>query len=280
VGRSFAADVVLEDGCISEAHALVSLRGQALVLFALRGRIRCDGRDVPRVTLATGQVIQLAPEVELVVEQVSLPDEVLAVVGVNVAIPRQILAGVLSLMNDGEQPHLEEGVQRDAAALIFSDGLSWFVRTTGTPKAVVDGDVFESKGTKIRFEAVKIEHAAVVETAPGQPLEGRIRLLSHFDTVKVWREDAPERPLTLAGVASRLVAELLAFGGPVRWELVAKAVWGDGDEGVLRHRLDVTLQKVRKRLDEHGIRRDLVSAHRTGHLELLLHPGDQADDQG
>lgn len=281
IGRSFAADLSLEDGRVSEAHALLSLRGQSLVLFALRGRLRCDGRDLTRVDLTPGQVISLAPEVDLVVEQVSLPDTVLAVEGVGAAgtIARQVLAGVLSIMR-APSPHLAEGVHKEAVGLLFSDGLSWFVRTQGAPKAVKAGDVVDVDGLSLRFVNRTIEHAAVVETVPGQPLDGRVRLVSHFDTVKIWREDTPDKPLVLAGIASRLVAELLAFGGPVRWELVAKAVWGDGDEGVLRHRLDVTLQKVRKRLDEHGIRRDLVSAHRTGYLELVLHPGDQADDQG
>jgi hypothetical protein len=107
----------------------------------------------------------------------------------------------------------------------------------------------------------------------------RLRLVSHFETVQIWRDDVTE-PISFAGVAARVLGELLAFGGPVRWELVARGVWGPDEDHVLRHRLDVTLQKIRRRLEESGVRRDLVRAHRDGHLELFLHPGDQADDRG
>ena len=64
------------------------------------------------------------------------------------------------------------------------------------------------------------------------------------------------------------------------WPGMTRGVWGDDDATVLRHRLDVTMQKIRRKLEEGGVRRDLVRAHRDGHLELFLHPGEQADDRG
>jgi DNA-binding winged helix-turn-helix (wHTH) protein len=87
----------------------------------------------------------------------------------------------------------------------------------------------------------------------------------------------------LSGILARLVAELLAFGGPVRWDMLCRALWGgaaDVDDAVLRHRLDVTLQKLRKRFEAAGIRRDLIVSHGTGQLELVLLPGDAAEDHG
>jgi hypothetical protein len=279
LGRSFSADVRFVDGRISEAHAMVSLRGSELVLFALRGRLRVAERDVPKVGLTPGLVVTLAPGIDVVVAAVQVPATVLAIEGGGV--PRQVLLGVTSILR-GPPLHLGAGVHPDALALVFSDGLDWFVRVADEAAArpLTAGDVLALDGVALRFVAVETGAAAVADTVP-MPLAGhtRLRVVSHFETIQIWRDD-DATPITFAGVAARVLAELLAFGGPARWELVARAVWGDDDAGVLRHRLDVTLQKIRRRLDEGGVRRDLVRAWRDGHLELFLHPGDQADDRG
>jgi pSer/pThr/pTyr-binding forkhead associated (FHA) protein len=78
IGRAFTADVRLDDGRVSEAHALVSLRGGEVVVFALRGRVRVDGRDVTRVALTDGLLLELAPAIVLAVEAIELPDALLA----------------------------------------------------------------------------------------------------------------------------------------------------------------------------------------------------------
>lgn len=282
LGRSFSADVRFVDGRISEAHAMVSLRGSELVLFALRGRLRVVERDVPKVTLAPGVVITLAPGIDVVVAAVQVPGAVLAIEGGGV--PRQVLLGVTSILR-GPPLHLGAGVHPEALALVFSDGLDWFVRVADdvVARPVKAGETLALDGVDgavLRFVEVETGAAAVADTVP-MPLSGhtRLRVVSHFETIQIWRDD-DATPITFAGVAARVLAELLAFGGPTRWELVARAVWGDDDAGVLRHRLDVTLQKIRRRLDEGGVRRDLVRAWRDGHLELFLHPGDQADDRG
>lgn len=279
VGRSFTADIRFIDARISEAHAMVSLRGSELVLFALRGRLRCGDRDVPKVTLTPGLVVTLAPGVDVIVEHLQVPSSVLAIEGD--ALPRQVLVGVTSVLA-GPPLHLHGGVHADARALLFSDGLDWFVREHDATMArpLTDGTVLDVDGVALRLVTVETGSAAVPDTTP-LPHAGttRLRLVSHFETVQIWRDDVTE-PISFAGVAARVLAELLAFGGPARWELVARGVWGPDDDNVLRHRLDVTLQKIRRRLEESGVRRDLVRAHRDGHLELFLHPGDQADDRG
>ena len=257
---------------------MVSLRGSELVLFALRGRLRCSDRDVPKVTLTLGLVVTLAPGIDVVVEHVKVPSSVLAIEGD--ALPRQILVGVTSVLA-GPPIHLSRGVHADARALLFSDGLDWFAREHDATVArpLTGGAVLDVDGVALRIVTVETGSAAVPDTTP-LPHAGttRLRLVSHFETVQIWRDDVTE-PISFAGVAARVLAELLAFGGPTRWELVARGVWGADDDNVLRHRLDVTLQKIRRRLEESGVRRDLVRAHRDGHLELFLHPGDQADDR-
>jgi hypothetical protein len=288
VGRSYAADVRLDDGRVSEAHAMVSLRGRELVLLPLRGRLRVGDRDVARVVLAPGVVVTLAAGVDVRVVTADLPRTVLAAElrsssAQRMSTPPQVLTGVMSVVAS-PSPHLAAGVQAGAQALVFSDGLSWFVRC-GEEAAieVVSGDVVDvavvgAEPWQLSFVDVDIETLAALETSPLLTTTQRLRLVSCFDSVEVWCGD--ERVLLLAGVPARLVAELLAFGGPVRWELLAEALWPQADLGrdVLRHRLDVALTRLRKRLAHVGVRRDLITAHRTGQLELVLAPGDRCED--
>ena len=96
IGRSHTADVRIDDGRVSEVHAYVSLRANQLVLLALRGRIRCGQRDMPRLELAAGQRIELAPEVAIDVLDVVLPDRVLALEADGMS--RQVLLGVTSVL--------------------------------------------------------------------------------------------------------------------------------------------------------------------------------------
>ncbi len=276
IGRSYTADVRIDDGRVSEVHAYVSLRASQLVLLALRGRIRCDQRDTPRLELAAGQRIELAPEVAIDVVTVVLPDQVLALEAEGVA--RQVLFGVTSVMTR-PTPHLVAGYVAEASALVWSDGLAWRARLAGQrARPLRAGDVLTVDGVGFRALAVPGTGAAVVETVPRVGGD-RLRIVSLFDSVQIWREGAAT-PCLLTGRPARLVAELLALGGPVRWEALAQDLWSDdADVATLRHRLDITLLKTRRLLVAAGLRRDLVTSHRNGWLELLLYPGDVADDR-
>lgn len=277
IGRAFTADVRIDDGRVSEAHAMISLRGGELVLFALRGRVRVDGRDVTRVTLTTGLMVELAPSVLLTVAHVELPDAVLALEGDGV--PRQTLVGTTSALL-APSLHLVTGVHEKAAAVVWSDGLRWRVRVgEGPVRTLKVGDVVTLAGKALRAVEEPVARLGVPDTAPRSTLGGRLRIVSLFDSVQLWREGEPT-PCLLKGQQARLFAELLSVGGPLRWEVLARQLWPtDTDVEPLRHRLDVTLAKLRQRLVAAGIRRDLVTSHRNGQLEVLLYPGDQADDR-
>jgi hypothetical protein len=276
IGRSYTADVRIDDGRVSEIHAYVSLRASQLVILALRGRVRCDGRDAPRLELRVGQEIELAQGVTIGVAALHLPETVLALEGDGVA--RQVLFGVTSVVMK-PSPHLVTGYVADAAALVWSDGLAWRARITGQRvRPLRAGDVLTVDGVSFRALAVAGAGADAVETVPRAGGD-RLRIVSLFDSVQIWREGANE-PCLLKGQPARLVAELLALGGPVRWEVLAEDLWNDGaDSGTLRHRLDITLMKTRRLLTAAGVRRDLVTSHRNGWIELLLFPGDVADDR-
>lgn len=276
IGRSYTADVRIDDGRVSEVHAYVSLRASQLVMLALRGRVRCEGRDMPRLELRPGQQIELAQGVALDVVAVQLPEQVLALEGDGVA--RQVLFGVTSVVTR-PSPHLVTGYAADAAALLWSDGLAWRARVTGQRvRPLRAGDELVVDGVRLRAIAVPGAGAEAVETVPRSGGD-RLRIVSLFDSVQVWREGASE-PCLLKGRPARLVAELLSLGGPVRWEVLAQDLWSDdADAATLRHRLDITLMKTRRLLVAAGIRRDLVTSHRNGWIELLLFPGDVADDR-
>ncbi len=95
IGRLASAGLHLDDERLSEAHALVSLRGRELRLLALRGRFAVNQRPASDIVLRSGMEIEVARGLALGVEAVVLPDEVLALEGDGLA--RQVLAGVCSL---------------------------------------------------------------------------------------------------------------------------------------------------------------------------------------
>jgi hypothetical protein len=277
IGRAFTAELQLHDARISEAHAQVSLRGGELVLIALRGRVRVGGREVPRVTLSVGQSLELAVGVALQVVDVELPDRVLGVEAEGV--PRQVLSGVVSVCVDPGL-HLVSGLRPDARAQLFSDGLAWYVgQGAGPAVRVRAGETITVAGHVLRFLEVSLGLAETPDTTPVPPGLA-LRLTCHDDVVHVWPAEARE-PVLISGQPASAMRALLAEGKPLRWEALAARLWpGDEADDLVRHRLDVLLGKLRRRLEAGGVRRDLVTAHRNGCLELVLYPGDQAHDRG
>ena len=155
--------------------------------------------------------------------------------------------------------------------MVWCDGLAWRVRLVGQRvRPLRAGDSLAVDGVEFRAVAVPGVGAAAVETVPRIGGD-RLRIVSRFDSVQIWREGAAV-PCLLSGRPARLVAELLALGGPVRWETLAHELWGDDvDPATLRHRLDITLMKTRCLLVAAGLRRDLVTSHRNGWIELLMY---------
>lgn len=276
-GRSFAADLRLDDGRVSEAHAFLSLRGGQFVLFALRGRLRVDGRDALRVELCEGQVLELARDVALVVERIVPPRQALTISGAG--LERQMLVEVTSVVLEPVL-RLVSGHQPLAAAVLFSDGLDWHVQVTAGPlQRLHAGLTVAIQGNELTFADQWLGDAQVEETAPLVP-SGSLRLVSYFDSVHLLDENGEVQGV-ITGKPAQLMAELLSYGGPIEWRTLAQAVWGKGEQDqVLRNRLDVTLAKLRRMLKVIGLRRDLVLAHKNGLLELVLYPGDKTEDRG
>ena len=86
--------------------------------------------------------------------------------------------------------------------------------------------------------------------------------------------------VTFGGMAARLLTELVAFDGPVTWEVLARELWPDEpDRHALRRRLDVTVARLRARLRDERVRSDLLRADGSGCFQLVLYEGDSVEDR-
>ncbi|MCC6622376.1 MAG: helix-turn-helix domain-containing protein [Deltaproteobacteria bacterium] len=276
IGRVWSAALTIADPAISEAHALVSLRGSALKLLALRGRFAVDGVPLTEVELVPGLRVSLARDVALEVIDVALPDEVLALEGDGLA--RQILSGVSSL-RVRPRPELIPGVVADADLTIWSDGLDWLARDhAGEVRPIVAGDRLSVHGSALRFVGVPLGAAGQPATLAGHAGEAPLELVVRFDTVHIHRPDEPS--VALDGLSARILSELATIRLPVSWSAIARELWPDDDDEVaLRRRWDTAISRLRRKLRDHHIRPDLVRADRTGNFEIFLQRGDRIEDQ-
>lgn len=275
IGRLWSAALSIPDPRVSEAHAMVSLRGQDLVLLALRGRFAVEGKSRSSLVLEPGQVIALAEGLELRVQEVSLPAAVFAIEGDG--LPRVAVTGVCSLLTR-PRPELVPRLAPDAPAHIWGDGEGWCLSMGGVSRTIKPGDAWTLDGRQFQAVALSLDGAARTATHLDGAVSRPLRIVARFDTVHIHPEGA--EPLPLSGLAARLISEVVSFDGPVPWEVLARELWPDEDDAhLLPHKLDVTLSRVRARLRDAGIRPDLVRSDGFGNVEIFLHGGDQVQDR-
>ncbi len=140
------------------------------------------------------------------------------------------------------------------------------------------GTTFELAGTEFRCVSVSLDAAAQSPTCAGSGVHRPLRVEARFDAVHIHRSDEPV--LTLSGISARIISELVAFDGPVSWEVLATEIW-KGDDGLtgLRSKWDTNLARLRRKLRDARVRPDLVRSDRRGKLELVLYDGDTAEDR-
>jgi hypothetical protein len=269
IGRLWSAELHVNDARVSEAHAMVSLRGRDVRLLALRGRFQVDGRWLSDVVLAAGMVIGLAKGLELEVVAVHVPEVVLAVEADAVA--RQVLTGVTSLFG-GAQPRLVSGWDAAADDHVWPTGAAWM---RGGGVAVGDGDGWEVAG--VRFRAVELRAEGARPTVMDPDYARPITLTARYDTVHLAR--AGEPVVVLSGIIARVISDLATARTAMFWEELARQCWRDSDRDVLRHRWDMQLRRLRLKLASHGLRTDLLRADGSGLIELVLGPGDVVVDE-
>ncbi len=276
IGRLGNAALHLDDARVSEAHAMVSLRGRELKLLALRGMFAVDGKPVNEVVLRPGLVVEPARGLKLEVAEVTLPEQVLAIVGDG--LPQQVLAGAMSLFVR-PRPSLKLRYKGDAAAHIWNNGEGWRLQIVGeTARPLLAGERFHIDGVAFRALALSLEHAARQATRLEGGVQVPLTIVASYDTVHVHRDGQPA--LALDGISARVVSELVAFDGPASWEVLAREIWRHEDDRTqLRRKWDVNLARLRRKLRAAGIRADLLRAGGTGQIELLLYEGDKVDDR-
>ena len=277
LGRSPTASLCVDDPRVSEAHALVSLRRGQLYLLALRRRFYVGGRALSEARLRRGLVFELVPGLEYRVEAVARPKRITALEAKTLG--TRALSGVMTI-EGGDPPRVLGRYERDGAAHVWAVGERWRLRRRG--EEAVDlalDEPFEVEGLELRLRSLPIETLGCSTTRGETEGEAALHIKASYDTVELRMDGHPISHVN--GVCGRVLAELVSFGDPVSWQLVAGEVWpGDEVSGPdLRHRWDVTLGRLRKKVREAGVRRDLVRTDGSGQVWLVLFDGDTAIDR-
>ncbi len=254
---------------------MVSLRGGALRLLALRGAMAVDRRRVHDVELVAGVTVHFAKGVALHVIEVSLPPEVMALsIDGGPSVP--LTGSVQSLI--GSPLRLSAGFQADALAHLWWSGDDWFVREgEARARTLAVDEVVEVGGAQLRLQAVAIERAGAGSTVDAGKLHPALHIVARYHSVHIHRVGRPV--LTLSGQPAQLLSELVAMDGPVEWSVLASQVWRRlKRRDALRKKLDAALARLRKKLADGDVRDDLVRSDGTGHIELVLYNGDRVED--
>ena len=274
VGRSAGAALQLDDGRVSEAHAMVSLREGQLQLLPLRGALALAGEPVSHVALRPGLVVDLAHGVHLTVMEVHLPGEVLGVEAEG--LPRQMVPSVASILMDG-RIRMVTGWREDAVAHLWSTGEGFRFQAGAHPQSIGVGDTVQLGKRSLNFVAIPLGEAGPRTTRRMGDFGEPLHLVARFDTVQVHRDG--RAPVIFAGMQARLLSELVAVDGPVSWSVLTLELWPDEDEpGLRRGRLDALLLRIRRRLRSAGLRADLVRTDGAGTIELVRYPHDRIED--
>lgn len=274
IGRMDAATLVLDDPRVSEAHAIVSLRQGELHLLSLRRLIAVGGKPVSEVRLEPGLTIELAEGLALVVDSVHRPARVLALRSEGLG--TRPLSQVSSVF-PGRPPRLVGRFDPKAPVHIWSVGDRWRLRQ-GDEHEVGAGFAFQLDGQAFELVELELAQAGQSPTRVDGGVRRPLRIEAAFDTVHIHREG---RAVTrIGGKPARIVSELVAFDGPVAWEVLARELWSDdADVNEVRHRFDVTLGRLRAKLRAAGVRPDLVSSDGAGSVQLVLYPEDVVEDR-
>lgn len=275
IGRLWTADVHVDDARVSEAHAMVSLRGRDVRLLALRGRLLVDGHWRTDVVLRPGAVVSLAEGLDLEVVTTHVPAGVLAMEAPGLT--RRVLVGVTALKG-GPQPRLSVGWDASADAHVWPTGEAWMFQRTdhgGVPPVVVaHDDTWTLGGTP--FRAVVLHDQGAEPTRVDPDYARPITLTARYDTVHLARAGLPV--VVLSGLTARVVSELVVARTAIAWDALASQCWRDADRERLRHRWDMLLLRLRAKLAAHGVRPDLLRADGSGLVELVLGVDDVVVD--
>lgn len=265
IGRLSSAALRLSDSGVSEAHAMVSLRGGALWLLGLRGALslrRAGGASLPEewrrvaeLELAPGQRVRLGERAIIEVLEVALPtaELTLCLPGGEVVPLSPELALAASLL--GPPFEVTPGFVPGAVLRLFNPGDGWCAEhADGRQEELIPHSRLDVAGASV-----------VIGERPfgGGGAPTRSAAPSRSCTVDwegtVLRERGGAR-LTLRGKANELVCELsLERQAWSDSDTVATAIWPDeADPKKLNQRWHKTLWTLRQALVSAGLPDDLV----------------------
>jgi hypothetical protein len=272
IGRSDLATVCVDDPRVSEAHAMVSLRGHSLKLLALRGRFMVDGKVSSEVSLGQGVEIELARGLKLQCLGVSLPS---ALPGVEIdGMPPFLLTGTMTFYL--ETPiRVTNGFDPRGDMIFWAVGNRWRASIGREPaREVAIGDRIEHNGVTLQITSHPIQNAS--QTATKMSLRLPMTLYNLRSAVRIEREGEP--PLLVSGIPGKIFAALLGNEQTMDWRSIAACVWpGDVSlQSALRRRFDAGLARLREKLDSLTTDgEELVRLDGAGMLTLALTAQDR-----
>lgn len=276
IGRTSAASLRVLDPRVSEAHALLSLRGRELRLLSLRGSLQVNSEEGTEFVLLSGHEVVLGGAVTLRVADVVVADKVLALEFEGEI--RELCADAYSFV--GVSPvgvgsyELVPRLVADAAAWVWCTDDGWMIRIgAGDAQRLASGRAYSVAGVPVSAVSVALRGSGTA-TAGGSAL----KLVCRTTTVHIHRRS--RESLTVDARAGQLLSELALMGVPAGWSTLAELLWPhEGDPGKLRRNFDGVLARLRARLREGGVREDLVRTDKRGNIEVFLHPGDDVVDE-
>jgi hypothetical protein len=273
IGRSDQAALCVDDPRVSEAHAMVSLRGRTLKLLALRGRFRVEGRVRAEVTLRDGLAIELADGLTLRCELVSLPS---TLPGLSTdGLPVVALHGTMTLRS-GAAPRVEPGYDPTGDVTFWSVGSQWRARVQGEDARALElGDELTLPDGRV-VSVVPVTLDAVSHTRTRPSLRTPVAIHSMGDAVRIEREGDP--PSLVSGIPGKICAALVDGGLAMSWRDVTDQVWPNDAslDRALRRRFDAGVARLREhlaRFTPDG--EDLVALDGAGMIRLAVHDTDK-----
>ena len=285
IGRSAKAELYLPDPRVSEAHAMVSLRGHRLKLLQLRRPIVIDGESFAQVTLKTGQRITLTRTITITVEHVQLPSHELVLCGV-IEQPIPLSEERYAIVPAGCAEKLERELKHargpklelwythadGALASIWSCADGWALSVADCePDLVRPNSRWIIGGELIRF--LLHPRKSSVEPTEIQTINSpKLSLHVNGYRVEFSRDGTPV--CSFIEVNGRILREIVrahADGGSAYWVDVVNAVYGEVNEASYDRRQNSfykQLQRIRRTLKAHGIPGRIVQTNGRGEYGL------------
>ena len=270
IGRSDLAALCVDDPRVSEAHAMVSLRGEGLMLLALRGRFRVHGKVCAELRLEEGLRVELADGLAIYCHEIILPEQL---TGLNIpGLPLLTLTSTTTLFTQSAQPRVMSGYHAGGDAIFWAVGSQWRMRTPHiSSRVLVLGERLHVGELEIEVVPISLGDAARPHTRG--TLRSPLDVISLGDAVRIHRHG--EAPAVISGIPGKLCAALVDHGSAMSWRELTQAVWPDDAslESALRRRLDAGISRLRERLQHLGVDDKIVRLDGAGFVTLSLESG-------